>query len=105
MRAKALKKNVHQLDIPIDITDIIGVCNEFNKLGGELQRQIQYLFDLGVEEAVKSGKVKVNALPFIKSFLMRIGDNFYFGDASEQACDLVFLIDLYMLNIQYSSLN
>lgn len=102
MREKALKQN---LDIPIDINDIITICHEFNKLGNDLQHQIQCLFECGVEESVNSGKIKVKSLPLIKSFLMQIGENYYFGDAAEQAYDLIFLIDLYLLDKRYSSLN
>jgi hypothetical protein len=105
MRAKALRINANILDIPIDINDIIEVCTEFNKLGKDLQNQTKSLFELGVEESIKNGSVKINSLPLIKSFLIQIGDNFYFGDASDQAYGFIFLIDKYLLDTQYSSLN
>ena len=30
-------------DIPIDISDIINICKEYNKLGGDIQNQIDYI--------------------------------------------------------------
>jgi len=94
-----------ELDVPLDIQDIITVCREYSKLGWHLQRQIEAILEFGnVEEAIKMGQVKKEALPHIKEFLMVISNTHYFGDAAYQAHDCIFLIERYQDN-QISSLN
>ena len=78
---------------PIDISDIIAICKEYNQLGYSLQMQIDAILDLGVEDAINNSKVNENTLPFIKRFLKCIVDNQLFGDASSQAFDCIQLIN------------
>ena len=87
-----------EYSIPIDISDIINICREFTKLTWQMQNQIDNILEMGVEESIKSGAVQRTSLPHIKSFLMRICDNSYFGDATFQAKETLYLIDFYLEN-------
>ncbi len=84
-----------EYSIPLDISDIITVCREFNKLGWQIQNQVEQILEVGVEESIKSGNVKRESLPHIKSFLKVISKNAYFGDAVSQAHDCISLIQEY----------
>jgi hypothetical protein len=84
-----------EFSIPIDISDIISICKDFNSLGWQVQNQIENILENGVEESIKSGNVKQESLPRIKYFLHRICDNAYFGDAVSQAQDCLLLIQTY----------
>jgi len=84
-----------EYSIPIDISDIINICREFTKLTWQMQNQIDSILEMGVEESIKSGAVQRISLPHIKSFLMRICDNAYFGDAVSQSSDCIRLIQQY----------
>lgn len=89
-----------EFSIPLDISDIIAICKEFNKLGWQIQNQIENILDLGVEESIKSGIVNQKSLPFIKSFLSSVSKNAYFGDAVAQAEECIHLISEYENNSQ-----
>jgi hypothetical protein len=80
---------------PLDISDIISICQEYNKLGWKLQNQVENILEVGVEESIKSGNVRKDSLPIVKNFLRRICDNVYFGDAVSQAQDCICLIQAY----------
>jgi len=84
-----------EYSIPLDISDIITICREFNKLGWQIQNQVENILEVGVEESIKSGTVKRESLPHIKSFLRAISKNAYFGDAVSQAHDCIILIQDY----------
>jgi hypothetical protein len=84
-----------EFSIPLDISDIISICREYNKLGWQIQNQMETILENGVEDSIKNGIVKKEALPHIKDFLKRIYDNGYFGDASSQAQDCIELIKQY----------
>ena len=84
-----------EYSIPLDISDIISICREYNKLGWQIQNQVENILEVGVEESIRSGNVKRESLPHIKSFLQSISRNAYFGDASAQAEECIFLIDSY----------
>ncbi len=88
-------ENDEEFSIPLDISDIITICREFNKLGWQIQNQVEQILDVGVEESIKSGNVKRESLPHIKSFLRCISQNAYFGDAVAQAHDCIKLIQAY----------
>lgn len=88
-------ENDDEYSIPLDISDIITVCREFNKLGWQIQNQVEQILEVGVEESIKSGHVKRESLPHIKSFLKTISKNAYFGDAVSQAHDCIKLIQAY----------
>lgn len=85
-------------DNPLDISDIINICKEFNKLGSQIQNHIENILELGVEESIKIGHVKPQSLPHIKHFLLKICENAYFGEAIDQAQECVFLIENYQEN-------
>lgn len=84
-----------EFSIPIDISDIISICRDFNSLGWQIQQQVENILEVGVEESIKSGFVKQESLPHIKRFLRKICDNAYFGDAVAQARDCIELIHNY----------
>ena len=90
---------------PLDISDIISICQEYNKLGWKLQNQVENILEVGVEESIKSGNVRKDSLPIVKNFLRRICDNVYFGDAVSQAENCIELIQAYedKHNIRYAS--
>lgn len=77
----------------LNISDIINICREFNKLGYNIQHQVETILELGVEQSIKSGKVKSEAMPHIKQFLSYICENSYFGEASEQAFQCYLMIE------------
>lgn len=84
-----------EYSIPLDISDIITICREFNKLGWQIQNQVDEILEVGVEESIKNGSVKQQSLPHIKAFLKAITSNAYFGDAVSQAHDCIKLIEDY----------
>ena len=84
-----------EYSIPLDISDIIRICQEYNKLGWQVQHQVENILEVGVEESIKSGNVRKESLPQIRKFLNRICDNAYFGDAVSQAKDCINLIQEY----------
>jgi hypothetical protein len=84
-----------EFSIPLDISDIISICRDFNSLGWQIQQQVENILEVGVEESIKSGNVKKESLPYVKHFLRKICDNAYFGDAVSQAQDCIRLIQDY----------
>ena len=84
-----------EFSIPLDISDIISICRDFNNLGWQIQQQVENILEVGVEESIKSGNVKKESLPRVKYFLKKICDNAYFGDAVSQAQDCIRLIQDY----------
>lgn len=95
---EAKETDENTVDIPIDISDILNICKEYNKLGWYIQMHMEYLIENGIDEAVNSGRVDKLALPHIKDFLTKVCDNGYFGDAADQARDLIALLDNYEMN-------
>jgi hypothetical protein len=85
-------------NIPLDISDIILICKEYNKLGLQIQSQVEIILELGVKESIDSGMVNNNNLIFIKSFLEQITKNPYFGDSVLQAKECIELISQYEEN-------
>jgi hypothetical protein len=94
-----------EFSIPLDISDIISICRDFNSLGWQIQQQVENILEVGVEESIKSGNVKKESLPRVKHFLRSICKNVYFGDAVSQAQDCIRLIQDYeeKYQIQYVS--
>jgi hypothetical protein len=84
-----------EYSIPLNISDIIVICREFNKLGWQIQAQVENILEVGMEESIRSDFVKKESLPHIKSFLQAIIGNAYFGDAVSQAQDCIELIQKY----------
>lgn len=78
---------------PLNMSDIISVCRQYSMLGWQMQNQIESLLNQGVEASIKNGKINPTALPFIKDFLQHIVKNSYFGDASSQAEECLYLLD------------
>lgn len=102
MSAQQLKSTVANListeeefSIPLDISDILSICKEYNKLGWQVQTQVENILELGIEESIKNGHVKKESLLQIKQFLIAIGKNPYFGDAVSQAHDCLQIISDY----------
>ena len=94
-----------EYSIPLDISDIISICKDFNSLGWQVQNQIDNILEVGVEESIKNGTVNQESLPRIKFFLHRICNNAYFGDAASQAQDCLKLIYQYeeKYKVRYTS--
>jgi hypothetical protein len=92
-----------EFSIPLDISDIISICREYNKLGSMIQLQVEQILEIGVEEAVKASAVKQESLPDIRQFLSRICENAYFGEAVDQSRMCIKLIDKYIR--KHSKLN
>ena len=84
-----------EYSIPLDIFDIITICREYNKLGWQMQNQVESILEVGIEESIKTGTVKQQSLPHIKDFLNSIRLNPYFGDAGSQAYECMQLIAEY----------
>lgn len=84
-----------EFDIPLDISDILAICKEYQKVGYQVQNQIDSILELGVEEAIATGAVKESSLIFISDFLSKIIQNPYFGDATFQARTCSWLIKDY----------
>jgi hypothetical protein len=94
-----------EYSIPLDISDIINICQEYNKLGNSIQKQIETILDVGIEEAIKSGSVNSQSLPHIQNFFQQITKNAYFGDAISQAEEWIFLIEKHKVNLSSSLIN
>ena len=84
-----------EFNIPLCMDDIINICREYNKLGWQIQFQVENLLQIGIEEAIKNGHLKKESLPQIRIFLKKIIQNPYFGDAADQAQDCLELIQNY----------
>jgi hypothetical protein len=89
----------------LDISDIISVCQEYSKLGSNIQNQIEQILDCGIEASIKEGIVKVESLPFIKHFLLAISKNCYFGDSCIQSLELINEMEKFSKNLKYISEN
>jgi hypothetical protein len=87
-----LTTNNDEYDNPIDISDILYICREYNKLGWQIQDQVANIIEAGVDESIKSGMIQRAALPHIRNFLEQIVRNAYFGDATKQAEECINLI-------------
>lgn len=86
----------YTLDIPIDISDILTVCREYSQLGWQMQQQLEYVMEVGIEEAISSGKVNANVIPLMRDFLRVICQNAFFGDASDQSYQAIMMLDDYV---------
>ncbi len=64
-------------------------------MGWQIQNQVEELTEIGIDEAIKIGSVKVTALPHIKDFLCAVSNNMYFGDAADQAKECIALIEIF----------
>ena len=95
VQTNTLPKEEEFFSIPLDISDIINICREYNKLGWQIQTQIENILEVGVEESIRAGNVKKESLPHIKAFLKCINQNPYFGDAGTQALDCLNLLKEY----------
>ena len=85
-----------KLDLPTDIGDILEVCEQYTMLGFNIQQQIKWLLEIGIDEAIQEGKVNVEALPHIRSFLENITEKMY-GDVIDQSFEVIMMIDNYEL--------
>lgn len=94
-KTSTISEQEEEFSIPLDISDIISICREYNKLGWQMQSQVENILEVGVEESIRIGNVKQQSLPHIKNFLISINNNPYFGDAASQADDCIQLIRRY----------
>lgn len=94
-----------EYSIPLDISDIIHICQEYNKLGWQVQTQMEHILEVGINEAIKNNIVKKESLPFIKNFLESISKNPYFGDAVSQASICLDIINKYEMENQKLNLS
>ena len=95
-----------EFSIPLDLSDIINICQEYNKLGYNIQNQIENILEVGVIESINSGILKQQSLPHIKDFLKAVCNNPYFGDCCSQSIELIELIDDFLSqDITTSNLN
>ncbi len=92
---KPISNIEEKFENPIDITEIINICKQYSKLGFKIQHQIETIIEYGMEDSIKSGKVKVSSLPLIKYFLESIKDVHLLGDAALQADECIALIELF----------
>ena len=99
------EKDEECYSIPLDISDIINICREYNKLGWQIQNQVENILEVGVEESIRGGHVKQQSLPHIKSFLRAICSNAYFGDATSQAEECIALINQYQEKHQITAVS
>jgi len=97
-----------EFSIPLCIDDILSICREYNKLGEQIQQQVETILEIGIEESIRYNHIKVESLNQIKSFLIAINSNCYFGDAATQAKECINLIDAYQKQLkikEYKKLN
>jgi hypothetical protein len=80
----------------LDISEILSICAEYNSLGWKIQSQIHKLLD---NEPIEYTFDRAS-LSKIKSFLTKISDNFYFGDASEQAKDTLIRLEEFEMKLK-----
>jgi hypothetical protein len=91
--------------IPLNLSDIVHVCREYNNLGWNLQTQIESILEFGIEDSIKNGLIKKESLPKIEKFLQHIRDIDYFGEASDQASKCIFYIQHFNLHNNLVNLN
>jgi len=89
------KEKDDEFSIPLNISDIISICKDFNSLGWQVQNQIDNIIEIGIEESIKKKYVEQQSLPRIKFFLQQIIKNPYFGEAVDQATECIKLIREY----------
>lgn len=89
---------------PIDISEIIAICKEYNSLGFYIQNQIDFILENGFDEAVKFGKINSSNLDYIKDFLFKLSQIYYL-DAAVQAEDLLKEISKYEMKIKRLNVN
>lgn len=94
-----------EYNIPLDISDIISICKEFNGLGWQIQNQVENILEVGVDESIATGKVNQASLPHIKKFLKAICGNPYFGDSKYQSLNIIWEIDDYLKNNSQNNLS
>jgi hypothetical protein len=81
------------LDIPIDLSDLIALCEAYSQMTRGMQQQANDLIELGIEDALKTKAVSTSSLPHIKAFLQQVQRNPLFGDAVAQAQEAIWLIE------------
>ena len=97
--------NEEEFSIPLDISDIISICREYNKLGWQIQSQVESILDMGIEESIQQGYLKRESIPHIKNFLQQITKNAYFGEAVDQAEEVITLINQYEVKVANTNIN
>jgi len=103
MNAKKQDNDVY--DIPLNVSDILHICNEYSKLGLTIQNQVNYIVEFGLEESIQNKYVKPEYLPYICNFLEKLCENVYFGDAVDQSKEIIFNIKAHLENNKSLFLN
>ncbi len=91
----SLDDDTDEFSIPLDLSDLLLICQEYNKLGWNPQYQITYIAEHGVSSAIKNGVLKKEVIPSIRAFLKAIAKNAYFGDAVSQAEECLLALEAY----------
>jgi hypothetical protein len=78
-----------EFSIPLDISDLLNICKEFNELNAATKLQLENIIDNGIENSLKQGLITYDGLPKIINFFSKIKENAYFGDAASQAEDFL----------------
>jgi hypothetical protein len=65
---ESIEDKEEEFSIPLDISDIINICREYNKLGWQIQNQVENILEVGVEESIKSGIVRKNLCHISRTF-------------------------------------
>jgi hypothetical protein len=99
-----LSETQEEFSIPLDISDIINICREYNKLGWNIQYQMNSILEHGIDESIKNGILTKEALPHIKDFLRCICQNPYFGDSRDQSLELIELIKFFEESISKNTM-
>ncbi len=85
-------ENEEVFSIPLNVSEILELCQKFSNLGFNIQHQLQDIAEYGVEESIKRGLVKKESLPFIQDFLSTLSKNSYLGDAAMEAETFLFML-------------
>jgi hypothetical protein len=96
---------IDEIDVPLDLSDILAICQEYSLLGFQLQNCLTNILDNGVEETVNSGKLNLSHIPFLIGFLDILSKNPYFGDAAYQAKQVKVLLQKFVERKQAPLLN
>lgn len=89
--SKIIDKHIadDEFSIPLDISDLLNICKEFNELNAATKLQLENIIDNGIESSLQQGFITYDGLPKIIKFFSKIKENAYFGDAATQADELL----------------
>lgn len=88
-----MKKIDDEFSIPTDISDLLLVCQTYSSLDQKTRQTVEMILEIGIDEAIKHNIVKQDNCASLKNFFKAINNNPYFGEASEQAQDVLYSLD------------